>query len=141
MSDRVTRIIMQHEGLRLRPYRDTVGKLTIGVGRNLDDNGITEAEAALMLSHDLAWVEAALNKNVPWWCELSEVRQAVMISMCFNLGWPRFSGFRQMLFATQRGDYDTAADEMLDSRWASQVGIRAKELSDMMRHDEWPEGV
>jgi lysozyme len=128
------RQLVQHEGLRLKPYTDTVGKLSIGVGRNLTDNGVSELEAEGMCIRDMADVDADLDRNVAWWREMSEPRQMVFVDMCFNLGWPRFSQFRRMLAAAEDGDYATAADEMIDSRWARQVGTRADLLETMMRN-------
>ena len=128
------RQLVQHEGLRLKPYTDTVGKLTIGVGRNLTDNGVSELEAEGMCIRDMDDVDADLDRNVAWWREMSEPRQMVFVDMCFNLGWPRFSQFRRMLASAEDGDYDTAADEMIDSRWARQVGTRADLLETMMRN-------
>jgi lysozyme len=120
--------------LRLKPYTDTVGKITIGVGRNLTDNGVSELEAEGMCIRDMDDVDADLDRNVAWWREMSEPRQMVFVDMCFNLGWPRFSKFRLMLAAAEDGDYATAADEMIDSRWARQVGTRADLLETMMRN-------
>ena len=128
------RQLVQHEGLRLKPYTDTVGKLTIGVGRNLTDNGVSELEAEGMCIRDMDDVDADLDRNVAWWREMSEPRQMVFVDMCFNLGWPRFSQFRRMLASAEDGDYATAADEMIDSRWARQVGTRADLLETMMRN-------
>jgi lysozyme len=128
------RQLVQHEGLRLKPYTDTVGKLSIGVGRNLTDNGVSELEAEGMCIRDMADVDADLDRNVAWWREMSEPRQMVFVDMCFNLGWPRFSQFRRMLASAEDGDYATAADEMIDSRWARQVGTRADLLETMMRN-------
>jgi lysozyme len=128
------RQLVQHEGLRLTPYTDTVGKLTIGVGRNLTDNGVSELEAEGMCIRDMDDVDADLDRNVAWWREMSEPRQMVFVDMCFNLGWPRFSQFRRMLASAEDGDYATAADEMIDSRWARQVGTRADLLETMMRN-------
>lgn len=125
--------LIQHEGLRLKPYKDTVGKLTIGVGRNLDDVGISEAEAMFLLESDIASVKAELDKACPWWSELSENRQLVLADMCFNLGIVRLKGFRNALQAMREGRWNDAAKEMLDSRWASQVGPRATRLADMMK--------
>lgn len=123
-----------HEGLRLKSYTDTVGKLTIGVGRNLDDVGISEAEAMLMLDNDIAKVMAGLDASLPWWRTLSARRQMVLADMAFNLGITRLQGFRQALAAMQEGRWDDASKEMLDSKWAQQVGRRAITLAEMMRN-------
>ena len=108
--------------------------MTIGYGRNLDAVGITEAEADIMLRADIEIAERgaqALVGNV--WDQLSSPRQAVLINMTFNLGRTRLAAFKNFLAALRAADYDTAADEMLDSRWARQVGGRATRLSDAMR--------
>lgn len=122
-----------HEGLRLKPYKDTVGKLTIGIGRNLDDVGISEPEAMLMLENDIETVFADLDRSLTWWRTLSERRQMVLADMAFNLGIGRLTGFRNALAAMQAGEWDKAAREMLDSKWARQVGPRAATLADMVR--------
>lgn len=122
----------RHEGLRLKPYRDTVGKLTIGYGRNLDDVGISPEEAELMLDNDISEAEKHL-KTVDEYNDLDAVRQAVMVNMCFNLGFYGLMGFRKTWLAIARKDYAEAARQMLDSRWARQVGNRAQELSQIMR--------
>tara|TARA_R110000803_G_scaffold138974_1_gene205652 strand:+ start:2155 stop:2550 length:396 start_codon:yes stop_codon:yes gene_type:complete len=127
------RQLVKHEGLRLKPYTDTVGKLTIGVGRNLTDNGVSELEAEGMCIRDMSDVDNDLDRNIAWWREMTPKRQMVFVDMCFNLGWPRFSRFRLTLASAADGDYAVAADEMLDSRWARQVGTRAEVLATMMR--------
>jgi lysozyme len=125
--------LVRHEGLRLRPYRCTAGKLTIGVGRNLEDRGISEDEARVLLENDVAQVESELAKALPWFVRLDEVRQRVLINMGFNLGVPGLLAFKQTLAAVERGDYTAASDRMLDSKWARQVGARATELAAMMK--------
>lgn len=130
-------LIKKHEGLRLKPYQCTAGKATIGFGRNIEDNGIRLDEAELMLSNDIKECEAVLSDRMEYWDALSEVRQAVLIDMMYNLGWPRLSKFKRTLAAVNDGYFDRAAAEMLDSRWARQVGQRAMELSDMMQSNKW----
>ena len=127
--------LLADEGLRLKPYKDTVGKLTIGVGRNLDDRGISEVEAKYLLVNDIKIAEAELTKHAPWWWQMSEPRQQALLNMCFNLGWPRLSMFENMLAALKARDYDTAAAEALDSRWATQVGNRAKRIAQAFKGD------
>lgn len=124
--------IKRHEGLRLKPYRDTVGKLTIGYGRNLDDVGITKAEAERMLLMDISRTEDEL-LQFDWYSDLEPHRQDVLVNMCFNMGLPTLLKFKNMIAALESGDYDKAADEMLDSKWARQVGGRAEELAEQMR--------
>lgn len=124
--------LRRDEGLRLKPYRDSVGKLTIGVGRNLDDAGITEAEADVLLDGDVARAIADLDRTLPWWRGLSEVRRRALLNMAFNLGLPRLRGFEGMLADLERGDFVGAAREAIDSRWARQVGARAQRIAAML---------
>jgi len=122
-----------HEGYSGKPYRDTAGKLTIGYGRNLDDAGITEAEAIFMLTSDLRRAEKECISAFKWFGCLNKIRREVIIEMCFNLGLPKLKSFKKMLEAIKEGDYDTAAAEMLNSRWAKQVGRRAETLANLMK--------
>lgn len=117
----------------MKPYRCSAGALTIGVGRNLDDRGITEHEALYLLDNDITRVQSELDVNIPSWRGLSDARQMVLMDMCFNLGISRFLKFKRMLAALRDGDYETAAREALLSKWADQVGQRARTLAEMMR--------
>lgn len=129
--------LKRHEGLRLEPYLCTAGRLTIGYGRNISDIGITEQEADQLLANDIKRVKAQLKKHLAWYTQMTLPRKAVFENMLFNLGLSRFMQFHNTLAAAHAGDYATAADEMLDSRWARQVGQRAQELSQQMRTGEW----
>jgi len=124
--------LIRDEGLRLKPYKDTVGKLTIGVGRNIDDMGITHDEAMFLLGNDISFVEADLDAKLPWWRNLDEVRQRVLANMVFNLGITRFLRFKNTIALIEVKRYKAASEEMLKSVWAEQVGIRAKRLAQMM---------
>lgn len=124
--------LIRDEGMRLKPYRDTVGKLTIGVGRNLDDVGITQTEAAHLLDSDIRRTAEELDRSLPWWRSLDEVRQRVLLNMAFNMGVTGLRGFKNTLAAVQAGKYEDAAAGMLASKWAQQVGQRAQRLADMM---------
>ncbi len=123
--------IKRHEGLRLKPYRCSANKLTIGYGRNIEDTGITEPEADILLGKDVANTidECA---NFDWFFDLSDNRKIVIINMIYNLGLPKFLGFKKMIQALDSGCYETAAYEMMQSRWANQVGNRAIELANHM---------
>lgn len=134
--DRLKAQLRVHEGIRYKPYKDTVGKLTIGVGRNLDDKGISESEAAILLDNDIreATIMAA---TLPCFRSLDGTRQAVLVNMVFNMGIYRVKRFRKMLAALDLGDFHEASQEMLDSKWADQVGSRAVELSEQMRTGRW----
>jgi len=143
--------LVRHEGLRLKPYLDCCGKpwrecvceikgnLTFGVGRNLDDVGISRAEALLMLDNDIQTATDELNTELPWSANLEWPRRAVLINMTFNMGITRLLGFRKMLFAVQEGLWQAAHDEMLASMWARQTGRRAIELARIMLTGEIPE--
>ncbi|CAM3873638.1 Phage lysozyme [Vibrio aerogenes CECT 7868] len=126
-------LLIRHEGLRLQPYRCTAGKLTIGVGRNLDDAGISEAEAMLLLEHDLQSVYQQVNDALPWCQALPECQQIVLMNMAFNLGMGGLLKFKRMLAALEAGDTAQAATEMRDSRWAAQVGKRAEDLIQLLQ--------
>ncbi len=133
----VYELIKRHEGLRLKPYADSLGHLTIGYGRALNITGISKDEAEAMLRSDVASAEARL-LGLEWFRSLDEVRRAALIDMAFNLGWRRLMGFTRFLAAIARGDFRTAASEMLASEWARQVGVRARELARMVLTGEWP---
>ncbi|BBE08565.1 lysozyme [Mycoavidus cysteinexigens] len=124
--------LKRDEGERFKPYFDTVGKITIGVGRNLTDGGISQSECEILLNNDIENTLAWLDRSLPWWRTLDAVRQRVLIHMAFNLGGNLLT-FRNTLSAMQRNDYAAAANEMLASKWATQVGQRALRLANMMR--------
>lgn len=132
ITDSLVGRVKLHEGLRLMPYRCSAGKLTIGYGRNLDDVGISNEEAEYLLKHDLENAEKEAEK-LDCYKKLNQNRKDILIEMVFNLGYPRLCGFKKMLSALDRGDYDGAANEMLDSKWARDVGERAKTLAYFMR--------
>jgi len=125
--------LMRDEGVRLKPYYCDAGRLTIGVGRNLEDAGITTVEAMDMLGHDIDRVVDELNAALPWWLELPEPAQRGLANMCFNLGLSRLLKFKKMLLALETGDYEVAATEALDSLWACQVGTRADRIAELFR--------
>lgn len=149
--------LIKSEGLRLEVYQDTLGIDTIGVGRNLQDrgitkeeldaldipnidavyqHGITEADAMFLLENDVQIVEEELLKAHPCIAELDAVRQLVLVDMAFNMGVPRLCGFKKMWAGVHEGDFKTASREMLDSRWAIQVKTRSHKLAHMMHHGE-----
>jgi len=125
--------LKKHEGLRLKPYTDTVGKLTLGIGRNLEDKGITEQEALFMLNNDVNYFYTNLKKILPWIARLDDARQNVLVNMAFNLGVAGLMSFKNTLRLIESGHYIAAASAMLDSKWAKQVGYRAEELAEQMR--------
>lgn len=127
------------EGKRARIYLDTAvpPKWTGGVGRNLSDRPFSEDEIALMLRNDIEGTEQDLDRELPWWRRMTEARQNVLANMAFNLGIRRLLGFVKTLDLIRAGRYDAAATEMLNSKWAKQVGARANRLADTMRKGEF----
>lgn len=125
--------LTRDEGVRLKPYRCTAGKLTIGIGRNLDDVGISAREAEAMLRADISRTEEELDKLMPWWRQLDEARQRVVVNMAFNMGAAEVSRWRNWHQLLQSGRFDEAATSMLQTLWARQVGPRATRLAALMR--------
>lgn len=126
--------LKRDEGFRSHPYHDTVGKLTIGYGRNLDDVGISESEAEALLRKDVGIAYEETRHNYPWIMEAPLAIQRGLYNMAFNMGQPRLSGFRKMLAALEAKDYLRAADEAMDSKWADQVGERAVRIAELFRN-------
>ncbi len=125
--------LIADEGLRLKPYTDTVGKLTIGVGRNLTDVGISKDEALQLLTNDITAVRKTIASALPWVASLDGARQDVVANMVFNMGITRFNGFHKFIDAMQAYNWESAASEMLTSLWAHQVGARAVRLAKVIR--------
>lgn len=139
LREHVLAQLERDEGYRQHPYTDTVGKTTVGFGRNLDDVGLSRAEARDLLENDLDKVIARIADRWPWTGTLSEPRLGVLLNMAVNLGVFGLGGFTRMFTALKAGDYETAANEMLHSRWAAQVGDRAQRLALQMRLGQWTE--
>jgi lysozyme len=150
--------LVEHEGLVLTVYKDTLGIDTIGIGRNLKDrgiskeeldymdipnmdviyeHGITEADARYLALNDIAIVENELCRVHTCVENLDSVRQLILMDMAFNMGVPRLCKFVKMWNAIHEENFEAASMEMLDSRWARQVGRRAKILSDAMASGEF----
>lgn len=131
--ENVKRQLIRYEGLKLQVYKCPAGYQTIGVGRNLESKGISEKEAMVLLDNDIAEFTFALEETYDWFEDLSENRQAVIINMAFNLGMSGFGKFKNMISAIENSDWEEAASQMMDSKWATQVGRRAEELSEAMK--------
>ncbi|TCK87374.1 glycoside hydrolase family protein [Paraburkholderia sp. BL9I2N2] len=133
--------LRRDEGVRYVPYRDTKDIPTVGVGHNLQASPLpagwtyplTDDQVNQLLASDLANVFSDLNRDLPWWTDLNDVRQRVIANLMFNLGSNKLLGFKNTLAAMRQGRYDDAAAGMLNSAWASQVGARAQRLAQMMR--------
>ena len=150
--------LIKHEGLKLQVYKDTLGIDTIGIGRNLEDRGITkqeldeldipsidhvyeygitEADAVYLATNDVQIVEEELVRAHPCVDRLDSVRQLIVMDMAFNMGVPRLCKFKKMWAAIHEEKFDIAAKEMLDSRWARQVKGRATKLANAMHNGEF----
>jgi lysozyme len=139
VSDLINRLLRRDEGYRRSAYPDSLGFLTIGVGRCIDGRksaGIDEEEAEFLLNRDISHVETALSANLPWFGALSDVRKAVLVSMGFQLGVSGLLLFRNTLRAIEEGRYADAATSMLASKWAKQVPLRASRLAHAMLTDD-----
>lgn len=146
-TERLTAQIQKSEGLRLAAYRCTAGALTIGWGHNCDASPVSGVSkvgdrisrdlADKLFSKDLAAVVWAVRDRLPWVASLEAARQAVLYDMAFNMGLGSLLGFRNTLRIVEAGEYAKAAANMLRSRWADQVGRRARILADQMATGEW----
>ena len=158
MFDKLIAQLKRHEGYSKMPYRCTAGKLTIGYGKNVDDapltkeelalinakslaevleNGISEPDAEKLLIREVQKIYADLGKRLPWFADLDETRQAVLVNMAFNLGMAGLMSFKNTLAMIKAGDYKQAAENMLKSKWAEQTGRRARELAEQMESGKW----
>ena len=124
-------MLIQHEGSEQYAYFCTSGKLTIGVGRNIDPEGgmgLSQSEIAYLLQNDVDRVEQELVNSIPWVEHVEWQRMDAFVNICFNLGLTRFLKFKKALAAAEDQNWELCAAEFMDSKWASQVGNRAKEL-------------
>jgi len=129
--------LRRHEGVKNTLYKCTSDKWTIGVGRNLEDVGISDDEIDYLLENDIERTEELLDEYMEWWRDLDSVRQEAMVNFVFNVGIGTAQKFKKAIAALQEQDYDTAADEMMDSNWSKQVGQRAEEVTEMIRTGEY----
>jgi lysozyme len=120
---KLTVSIQRHEGLRLHPYTDTTGNITIGWGRNLSGKGISNGEATQLLSNDISDVIIQAEAQA-WWPNVQndDVRARALCEIIYNIGLAGFNGFVKAIAALCDDDFTTAANEFRDSAWASQVG-------------------
>ena len=140
MSERLIKMLKRHEGVRSHAYRCSSNKITVGCGRNIDENGgigLTDSEIDMLLANDIKRVEQELADRFSWYRNLDSVRREAMIDIAFNLGITKLLGFKKALAAMESGDYYWASTEFNASRWAEQVGYRAEELCDMIETGEY----
>ncbi len=129
--------IIKHEGLRLKPYLCPAGKITIGVGRNIEENGISEDEAMYLLENDIKRCENELREIFPNFDSLPENIKIALIDMDFNLGKPRFLTFKKLIQAVKEGDFKKAAQEAKNSRWCEQVKSRCEDVCEMIKSNNF----
>lgn len=132
---RIKRSLILHEGHENYPYTDPLGKITIGIGYNLTDRGIDNDWINKQFQDDVIFFYKNLCE-FPWFHLLNEDRQIVLIDMSF-MGWKRFLEFEKMISALEKRDYQKAADEMINSKWAEEVKDRAIKLAEGMRTGEY----
>jgi lysozyme len=147
---RLDQMLILHEGTRLKPYVDCCGKsfrlcecdvtgrITIGNGRNIEDNGISMEECHILRTNDRNRVIREAHDAFPWFTSLSVPRQDVVTCMIFNMGLDKFKEFKRMIKAMIEGNFEKAADEMMASAWSAQVKQRAVTLSQIMRTNQYP---
>jgi len=135
------RMVKAHEGFEPLPYECSAGHQTIGYGRNLEANPLTKDEATFLLENDIEKALQDCSQGIDNWHLIDDVRQSVLIDMCINLGWGGLYKFRRTLNFIEVCDYESAAIEMLNSKWAKQVGRRSERLSEMMETGEWPDDI
>lgn len=139
--DLTERLLKLHEGWSAKPYKCSAGALTVGWGHNLDAKGIKPEVGDLLLRLDILDAIADARALVPNFDEHDAVRQAVILDMSFNLGRDRLAKFERTLASFVAKNYTRTAEQMLESKWATQVGRRATRLAEMMRTGVIPEEV
>ena len=133
--------LKRHEGVKSHAYKCTANMITVGVGRNIDENGgigLSDDEINYLLENDIKRCKQELIA-LSWFTDLDSVRQDALVNLCFNLGLTRLMGFNNAMAAMAEGDYERAADKFYDSRWAKQVKSRADEVCEMVRTGRYPE--
>ena len=132
MGKSLKKFIESHEGYETHPYVCPAGKITIGIGHNLTDNGLSHYIIGLILKEDIQIAKDDLDRLYPAWRALTQKRRWALVDMIFNLGSVKILSFVKFWKALDDEDYTEASIQMLDSRWARQVGHRAYTLSQMM---------
>ena len=133
-------MLKRHEGVESHAYECSEGKITVGVGRNIDSEGgigLSDEEIEFLLKNDIERCIIELSSEYDWFVDLDDIRKDAMVDIAFNLGITRLRLFKRALAAMAEGNYKQAATEFLDSKWAKQVGGRALELSDMISSGEY----
>jgi len=140
INDKLIEMLKVHEGVETHAYKCSASKITIGVGRNIDPEGgigLSEDEIDYLLQNDINRITTELDFEYGWFSDLNEARQDAMIDISFNLGQTRLRKFQKALTAMAQSNWNTAADEFMDSKWAKQVGTRAIRVTDMISSGEY----
>ena len=130
-----------HEGVKKFAYKCPAGKITVGIGRNIDSDGglgLSDDEIIYLLRNDISRIDEELTNAFRFYKELDRLRKVATLNICFNLGLTRLRSFREALGRMEKKEYPEAAVEFLDSLWASQVGQRALDVTYMIQHGEYP---
>lgn len=135
MRQQLKALLIKHEGLRDRLYKDTKGNWTIGIGRNLSDRNLLPSEIDLMFNNDVDYFYSKLNQKFPWFSKLNDARKIALVDLCFA-GFSTFCTFKKMIAAFEKFDFNKAADEIIDSLYAKQVGDRELDLAKIIRTGE-----
>ena len=138
--EKLLAMLKRHEGVESHAYECSEGKITVGVGRNIDAEGgigLSEEEIDFLLQNDIQCCIVELSSEYDWFRDLDDVRKDAMVDIAFNLGITRLRLFKRALAAMAVGNYKEASTEFLDSKWAKQVGSRALELTDMIASGEY----
>ena len=130
--DRLKKQLVVHEGLELKPYKCTANKTTIGVGRNIEEVGISEDEAMYLLDNDIKNVVAQCQATFSWFDGLSDIRKEAIVNLVFNMGLSTFCKFKKTISYIEQGLYELAGTELLDSNYARQVGQRSVDVANMI---------
>lgn len=140
LSEKLRAQITRDEGKVSHAYQDSLGYTTIGVGHLIDvrkGGSLPEFIIDTLLSHDIEKHQRELIAALPWFIELDPPRQGVLVNMAFNLGVAGLLKFANTLRSIREGAYSAAAVNMLESKWAQQVGIRAQRLATQMETGAW----
>ena len=129
---RLSKQLLYHEGIRLKPYRCSADKLTIGIGRNIEDVGITEEEAFYLLNNDIKKVVEQCQRNFEWFDGLNDLRKEAIVNLVFNMGFGKFLQFKMTIKHIENEEFELAGAELLDSRYAQQVGQRAIDVANQL---------
>lgn len=127
----------EDEGRRNKPYADTLGLTSIGIGRNLTGRGISDDEIDYLFHNDVELCADIMDRNIPWWRTLPPTKQRVMINLCF-MGWASFSQFHKFLTYMQVGRWIDASHELENSKWYQQVRSRGPRVIARLLQGEFP---